>query len=119
MSGANIQGYQGNFNPNVPVTIANAQSLSSMITLKGLSLVGILLPAAFTGTALTFEMSVDGTNFFPVSSGTDGDPLSYTVAQGSYAAINPQDFAGINFLKIQSGSTEAAARTLICAVKGF
>lgn len=119
MSGSNIQGYQGNFNPNVPVTIANGQSLSGILTLKGLSLVGILLPAAFTGTALTFEMSVDGTNFFVVKTTTSGTSLSYTVAQGTYAAIDPKDFAGINYLKIQSGSTEAGARTLICSVKGI
>lgn len=119
MSGPNISGYQGNFNPNVPVTIANGQQLSSALNLKGLVLVGILLPAAFTGTALTFEASVDGTNFFLVKSTTSGSSLSYTVAQGTYAAINPVDFEGIEYLKIQSGSAEGAARTLICSVKGI
>lgn len=114
-----INGYQGQFNPSVSATILINTQETSVIETGGFCLCGILLPASFTGTAVTFEASVDGTNFFAVKSTTSGSALSYTVAQGTYAAIDPKDFQGIQYLKIKSGSSEAAARTLICAMKGF
>jgi hypothetical protein len=101
---------------NTP-TIASGQQASSVIHTKGNSLCGILMPAAFTGTALTFLASVDGTNFFPIYNANGA--LSYSVAQGQYVAINPQDFYGVQYLKIQSGSAEAATRSLICSLKGI
>lgn len=114
-----ITGYQGYFTPQVSATIALNGTVSSVINCNGKVLCGVLLPAAFTGTALTFLASVDGINFFAVKSTTSGTALSYTVAQGTYCAIDPKDFQGINFLQIKSGSTEVAARTLLASLKGF
>lgn len=109
----------GTFQSAVNAVIANGQQVSSAIECQGLTLCGVIVPAAFTGTALTFEASVDGTNYFPVYNTTSGTALSYTVAQGHYCAIDPKDFYGINFLIIKSGSAEAAARTLVASLKGF
>ncbi len=114
-----LTGYAGQMNPDVDATIANGATVSSTINLGGFTPVGILLPAAFTGTSISFQASVDGTNFFPVRAGTGGALLSYTVAQGTYAALNPNDFHGIHYLRVVSGSAEGAARTLKIAVKGF
>jgi hypothetical protein len=111
--------WQGNFQSAVAASIASGQQISSTIELEGYSFCGVFLPAAFTGTALTFEASYDGTNFFPVYNTTSGTALSYTVAQGHYCAIDPKDFYGINYLQIKSGSAEAAARTLQVSLKGF
>jgi len=113
------QSYQGSFNPNYPATIASSSQVSSTINCGGFTLCGVLLPAAFSGAALTFLASVDGTNFYPVHSTTSGTLLSYTVAQGQYCAIDPKDFYGVNFLQIKSGSSEAALRTLAVSLKGF
>lgn len=115
-----ISGYQGLMNPGVSATIANSAQESSAIATGGMALTGIFLPAAFTGTALTFEAAtaIDGT-YVPVKSTISGTALSYTVAQGTYCAIDPKDFQGIPFLKIKSGSAEGGARTLTCTLKGF
>lgn len=112
-----ISGYQGNFQPFVATTIANGAQESAALTLGGFALCGILLPAAFTGTALTFLASdaVDGT-FVPIYNAAGA--LSYTVAQARFIAIDPKDFQGVQFLKIKSGSTEGGLRTLKCALKG-
>lgn len=120
MSKPFISGFLGSMNPNLPATIANGQTVSGAIALGGLTLCGIILPAAFTGTAISFQMSdaIDGT-FVAVKSTTSGTALSYTVAQNTYCAIDPRDFQGIAFLKIVSGTAEGGARTLGCAVKGF
>lgn len=45
--------------------------------------------------------------------------VSMTVAQGRCYAVDPKNFQGVEFLKIKSGSAEASARTLICALRGF
>lgn len=100
-------------------TIAISTSTSAAIQMQGLNLVGIQLPAAFTGTAITFTVSVDGVTYQPLYTSTSGTALSYTVAQGHYVAINPQDFYGANYIKIISGSSEAAARTFSVILKGL
>jgi hypothetical protein len=112
-----ITGYAGFTNPAVSAVIANGQTASGAISTGGMGLVGIYIPAAFTGTTITFQGStaVAGT-FVPVynSSGQ----VSYTVSTSRYIAINPADIVGIPFLKIVSGSSEGAARTLTCSFKG-
>lgn len=113
-----ISGGAGLLNPAQSVAIANTAQLSAAIPCGGMALVGIKFPAAFTGTTVTFEMcdTLAGT-YVPVYN--SAGPVSYTIAQGRYYAIDPKDFYGINFLKIKSGSAEAAGRTLICSLKGF
>lgn len=115
-----VTGFQGILNPNQISTIALGAQESSAIPCGGFTLCGIKVPAAFTGVALTFEMcdTLSGT-YVPIRSGIAGTVLTYTVVAGAYFAIDPKDFYGINFLKIKSGSAEAAARSLICALKGF
>lgn len=112
-------GYAGNFNPAVQAVIANGQQESGALSLNGLALVGIFIPAAFTGTALTFTVcdTLAGT-YVPLKSTISGTALSYTVAVSGFYAIDPKDFQGVQYLKIKSGSAEGAARTLICALKG-
>ncbi len=114
----NVNGYAGN-QTSKNATILNTATTSDAIELKGFCLVGILL-RSFTGTAITFTVcdTLAGT-YVPLKSTTSGSSLSYTVAQNTYAAIDPKDFQGVKFLKIVSGSAEAADRTLACSLKGF
>ncbi len=113
-----ITGYKGFFNPALAVVIANGAQESAVIPTGGFSLCGILFPAAFTGTAVTFEAcaTVDGT-YVPVYNAAGA--VSYTVGTSRYVAIDPKDLQGIQFLKIKSGSAEGAARTLTCSMKGI
>jgi hypothetical protein len=115
-----LQGWLGQFNPAVPTTIASSAQASAAVNTLGMALCGIILPATFTGTTITFQAcdTIDGT-FVDVKSTTSGSALSYTVAQGTYVAIDPKDFQGIQFLKIKSGSTEGGSRALLLALKGF
>lgn len=100
-------------------TIANGATVSAAIPTNGFALVGIQLPAAFTGTTVTFQGSVDGTTYQVIKSTTSGSSLSYTVAQGTYAAIDPIPFYGLKFIKLVSGSAEGGARTFSVALKGI
>lgn len=113
-----ITGYVNTFNYNQSVSIANGAQSSAAINCGGMVLVGIMFPAAFTGTAITFEMcdTIDGT-YVPMYNAAG--VMTYTIAQGRYIAVNRVDFYGVNFLKIKSGSAEGAIRTLVCSLKGF
>ena len=97
-------------------TIANGAAASAAIDLAGTTLCGIHLPAAFTGASLSFTAA-------PTLGGTyqtlqrNGADLSVTVAQGKYISLTAGDFIGVQFLKIVSGSNEAATRTLTLAVR--
>lgn len=115
-----LTGFAGQLNTGVSTVIANGATASGVITLGGFSLVGIKVPASFTGTVLTFTMcdTLAGT-YVPVKTTASGTALSYTVASSGYYAIDPKDFYGINFLKIVSGTTEVGAKTLVCSLKGF
>lgn len=93
------------------VTIASSGSTSTSITMQGGRVpIAILTPAALTGTAFTFECSVDGTNFYDLYNG--GTEYSLTVAANRYIALNPDVFQGVRYVRIVSGSTEAASRTI-------
>lgn len=102
---------------NITATIANGQTKSGAIDLDFATLCGIFLPAAFTGTALTFEASATETGtFVPVVDGA-GASVSKTVAQGQYVYLDPAIFAGLRFIKVVSGSSEGAARSLTLATR--
>lgn len=99
---------------NFTATIANGQTESSTVQLGSFRLAGVFIPAAFTGVALTFRGSYDGTNFFPVHTAA-GAALSVTVAAGRYVILNPDDFLGLRYIRFVSGSAEGALRTLQAA----
>lgn len=110
-----------NHNPPVvctdlTATIAASGTTSGEVDLRGGTLCGIHLPASFTGTSLTFTAA-------PASGGTfrtlyrNGADYSVPVAQGKYVSLDPNVFAGVQFLKIVSGSSEGGARTLTLAVR--
>jgi hypothetical protein len=100
----------------IDTVIANGQATSGTIDLSGTTLAGIHLPASFTGSSLSFlaARTFDGTYQGVYRQGAD---VSVTVAAGKYIPLNPADFAGLQFIKIVSGSTEVAARTLTLAVR--
>lgn len=114
-----LNGFQGNFMFDKTITILNTATASSVVECAGLTFCGVKFPAAFTGTTITFQMcdTIGGT-YVPVHNAA-GTAISYTIAANRYSAIDPKDFYGINFLKIISGSAQAADRTLTVSLKGL
>ena len=76
-------------------------------------LTGIVFPATMTGTAVTFDFSVDGTNWYDVKE-TDGTDVSYTISAGDAVRVDPSGwaFASSGFIRITSDGTEAADRSI-------
>jgi hypothetical protein len=101
----------------IEVTIAASGTTSDAVNLSGLQLVAIETPSALTGTALTFTASVSlGGTYDAVREVGGAAAYSLTMAANQWIPVSVNVFAGVPFLKIVSGSTEAAARTfnLIC-----
>lgn len=97
----------------VTIDISANTTQSNAINTDGMLLTGIVFPAAMTGTAVTFDFSVDGTNFHDVVE-TDGTEVSYTVTAGDVVRVDPSGwaFASSGFLRIVSGTAEAADRNI-------
>lgn len=96
------------------VTIASGQQLSESVSTDGMLLAGIILPATVTGTALTFDFSLDNSTFVDVVE-TDGTAVSYTVTAGDVVRVDPSGwaFASSGYIKVDTGSAEAAAREIV------
>lgn len=92
--------------------IASGATTSQPIDLTGNTLCGLKMPAAFTGTALTFSFceKIDGTY---VTLYKDGADLSVSVAASKGVVLDPVDFACFNFVKIISNASEGAARSIM------
>lgn len=75
-----------------------------------------VIPAAFTGASVSFKVSADGSNFYPLRSAAN-TLISYTVAAGT-AYPFPDELGGAIYARIVSASAEGAARTIIIMAKG-
>lgn len=94
------------------VTIANGQTVSNSVDLGEGALVGIQMPAAFTGVALTLQASHNDSTYVQVTS-KDGTAYTITVAASKYITLPPADLAGLRYVKLVSGAAEGGARDIV------
>lgn len=94
----------------VSTIIASGGTDSAEVNANGRMVVGIDLGATLTGTTLGLKNAADGTNF-RTAYGTDGNAVSWTVAGGRFLRFDPP-LIGLNKIKLVSGSSEGADRTL-------
>jgi len=93
------------------VTIANGASLSGAIALGDKVLCAILMPAAWTAAALSFQASDDNGTTFGDMFDDGGVEISIPTAgavAGQRISVDPSMFAGVDVLKVRSGLTAAA-----------
>lgn len=84
-------------------TIANGASLSGAIATNGLTPVRLQTPAGMEGTALTFQVSLDGvtyTNFYDQY----GVEVNYTVAASYTVDLPASTWKYVRFFKIRTGT---------------
>lgn len=99
-------------------TILSGATSSDAVQLNGYGMVGIILPATLTSTAMTFTGSQDGSTYTALYN-TSGTQLSITVAASRIVLFVPGDFVGINYLKLVAGSAEGADRTISVISRSF
>lgn len=108
---------------SLDVTIANGQSVSPAAAIGGYHVVGILMPAAWTAAALSFQGSLDDVTFRPLFD-RYGTEVSFTVAASRLLIVSPTDLGTLKSLKLQSGTSTAAvpqgqAATLTLLLKRY
>ena len=103
----NSSQYQSIITSNLVHTIANGASLSDALDLSGTSLVGYIMPASWTTANLTFQGSVDGTNFFNLYD-KFGNEITHIVAASQFIAVNPADLTCVRYLKLRSGTSASS-----------
>lgn len=99
--------------PNyIDVTIANGQTDSDWIALKGRQLVAVVFPATLTGTSLKFLGRVDGGNGNLIAQKNSSTDYSTTFAASEWVPIDLDVFCGVADLKLRSSTSEGGARTI-------
>lgn len=93
-------------------TIASSGDTSGVINLGSGNLVGLFIPDTMTSTAITFLTSETEVGTYVDVEDGDGNTISVIIptSGGAYIRLNPADFAGVQFLKVKTGSPEGAER---------
>jgi hypothetical protein len=104
----------------LPVSIVINTSLSVAVQVMGGLLAVIEMPAAWDAANLTFQSSGDGVNYFNVYDEL-GTEVTVTAAASRRIRLDPTQWAGVQYLKLRSGTAGAAvnqtaARTLYIEV---
>ena len=103
----------------VTTTIASGASLSDAADLGTGRLVGLILPAAWTTAAITFQGSADGSTYFDLyDDATERAIASASVVPSRFIALPIADWLMIRSVKLRSGSAatpvaQGAARSII------
>lgn len=100
----------------VTVTIANTETTSTAVDARSAALFGVALPAAFTGTSLTFTVCSTEDGTYQTLEDSTGNAVSLTVEQGKSYTL-PNELAPWPWFKIVSGSAEGGSRSLIVTRK--
>lgn len=97
----------------VEAVIPSGGTTSSVVDLSNFTLCAIDFPA-MTGTSVTFEGSTElnGT-YKPIADSADANKSVTVSGTPKIRCVNPQEFAGLRFIRAVSGSNEGAERTLI------
>jgi len=96
----------------IDISADNSNSLG--VKTDGMLLCGIEFPAAMTGSAVSFDFSMDNSAFIDVKE-TDGTDVSYTVSAGDILRVDPSGwaFASNGYIRVTSNGNEAADRKII------
>ena len=89
---------------SVSGSIANGASLSGTYTFDTRTPVAIELPAALTGTALTFQLSTDNVTFKNLYD-EFGTEVTVQVGTSRIVRLVPADWYFVKYLKVRSGTS--------------
>lgn len=92
----------------IDVTISSGTTSTSSGDLVGLIVVGLITPASLSSTSLTFSVSTDGTTFRTLKD-TSNTNISITCdSTARQYVLTPSNFAGVKYIKVESGSSETS-----------
>jgi len=96
------------------IDVSEDASNSLGVKTDGMLLCGVQFPATMTGSAITFDFSLDNSTWVDVKE-TDATDTSYTVSAGDVLRVDPSGwaFASNGYLRVTSDGTEAADRSIV------
>lgn len=100
-------------------TIASGGTKSGGLDIGSSVPTSIKMPAAITGTAVSFEKSHDGNDWGALLDPDTGANYSVPVAAGKWTPLKPQYFIGTRYIKMVSNGTEEAERTVHLETAAF
>lgn len=95
-------------------TISAGGTLSSVIDLKGMSLVALKFPADWTVSTFSVLGSLDGANFGELYDPYTGAAITLQATAGAFCRVYPADFVGIRYLQIQSAEAQVSTAHVQC-----
>lgn len=105
----------------IPGNSTTSRDVDLQTILSGHRFVAMRMPAAFTGTAITFQARENETgSLFVDVVDQAGAAVSITVAVDQYIVFDKdtQDqLAGLRFIRLVSGSTETGEREVVLVTK--
>lgn len=96
---------QNNGKPIV-FTIEAGQTDSNIQDYIGSTLLALAFPTGTDAATFTLMVSIDGDNFYRLTDGYNGNPISVAAVAGDFARVLPQDMAGVKFMKLVSSVTQ-------------
>jgi len=97
--------------------IANGAQQSEAINIRKHVLLGVIIPALFTGTELSFQVCDTESGTYVDLYDDQSAQVKVTVAAGRAYTL-PAALAAWSWVKIKSNAAEGAARELIITLKG-
>ncbi len=91
--------------------IQAGQSQSAEIDTGAFTLVGLATDANWTGSQISFLVSVDGVNFYTLTNAA-GNLTFGAIAARTYLAIDPTLFRGVTACKVVSATQQASSTVL-------
>lgn len=113
-----VSDFPAKIRSELTAVIASSGTVSSAVDLVGTGLVAIQMPAAMTGVAITFQGSADGTTYGAIHDGA-GAAVSITTAANLCVVVPESITRGFRYIKLVSGATEAAERTIKLITKAI
>jgi hypothetical protein len=99
---------------DLTTTITVGQTDSAAIDLCGLELVGFFIPSNFTATSVSIQTAPTSGGIYVTAQDGYGTNYSLTVAASKYVPIhNYNVVAGLRFIKIIAGTTQASTDAVI------
>lgn len=99
------------------VTIDNGQTVSSNIVTYGMTLTGFITPASWTTADISFQVSIDGANYFDLYDADNNQVKIAGVAASRAYKLEPVTFAGYEKLRLISSVAQDDTRVITLSLR--
>lgn len=96
-------------------TVADSGTVSTAVDIGGYRYVGVVVPAGFEGTTITFQVSADGTTYVPLEVAA-GTAVSFTTNASSGFSLG-DEIRPWAYMKLVCGTAQTGAAVFQLSLK--